>query len=85
MTWREELVANLKAVRLAFLPGAEPTELQEAIDTILLAVSDFRKQAFLDGYKAGASDAALDADLEFNADLSKVGAEKRYLESLSEF
>jgi len=75
MTWREELIANLKAMKF------DPDEMA---DVILQAVSDFRKDSFFAGYQAGAQDAALDLEVEFNSDLNRLGAEKRYQERLAE-
>jgi hypothetical protein len=80
MDWRGELEANLKALKYGFMPGAEGTELPEAIDRILLAVSEFRKEAFFAGYKAGAQDAAMDLGVSFDEGLGRVGAERRYNE-----
>ena len=75
MTWREELVANLKAMKF------DPEEMSLVI---LQAVSDFRKESFFAGYLEGARDAALDLGVEFNSDLNRLGAEKRYQELLAE-
>lgn len=73
MNWRDELSANLKCMRL------DPEDMTQII---LQAVSDFRKDMFFAGYQAGAQDAALDLEVEFNSDLNRLGAEKRYQEML---
>ena len=84
MTWREELIIRMYALRYAFKPDASAEESQEGVDSILLAVSDFRKESFFSGYREGARDAALDLEVEFNSDLNRLGAEKRYQELLAE-
>jgi len=84
MNWRDELSANLKAMKFDFQSNPDPGEPSEMAAIILQAVSDFRKDMFFAGYQAGAQDAALDLEVEFNSDLNRLGAEKRYQELLSE-